>query len=283
MSFLIARTLEDVFGALDAGALPVAGGTDLYVRLRRKADEPDLVGLERVSALGRIERTEEFLSIGGAVTWQQVLDSPEAAAGAPLLVLAAQKIGGPAVRHMATVGGNLCTSSPAGDGLVALWAMGAEVELVSRRGSRVLPLEEFVKGPGSTALGEKELLKSVRVPLSTGAEPFFYKVGVRKALAISVGSLAALWRAEQGRMRDVRLVFGSMGPRPVRVTKAEQILEGAVPEEKLFHAAARICREAVTPIDDVRASASYRRRLAGGLVAMFGLHVRQELMKDRVL
>lgn len=278
MSFVMGRTLEEVMNALESGALPVAGGTDLYVRLRRETDEPDLVGLERIPGLGCIEMTEDCLSVGGGVTWQQVIDSPEVFRTAPLLVLAARQVGGPAIRHMGTVGGNLCTASPAGDGLAALWALEAEVELVSREGSRVLPLEEFVKGPGITALKKGELLKTVRVSPTSGLSPFFHKVGKRKALAIGVGSLAALWCSEGGKLRNVRLVFGSMGPRPVRALEAEALLEGAVPEEKAFRAVAEICCRTVNPIDDVRASAQYRRRLAGGLVEMFGLHVRQELM-----
>lgn len=283
MPFVMARTRDEAFDAMEEGFLPVGGGTDLYVRLRRNGCEPDLVGLERIPGLGDIEMKEDCLSIGGSVTWQQVIDNPEAAVAAPLLVLAARQIGGPAIRHMATVGGNVCTASPAGDGLVALWTLGAGVELVSREGSRVVLLEEFVRGAGVTALRPGELLKSVRIPLKPGPTPFFHKVGKRKALAISVGSLAALCRREEGKLRDVRLVFGSMGPCPVRVLEAEILLEGAVPGEKLFREAGAICRQVVSPIDDVRASAGYRRRLAGGLVEMFGLHVMREFPKSSML
>lgn len=282
MSFVMARSLEEAFDALGAGALPVAGGTDLYVRFRRDGNEPDLVGLEGLSALGGIEEGPDHLSIGGAVTWQQVIDSSAVACCAPLLALAARQIGGPAVRHMGTVGGNLCTASPAGDGLVSLWALGASVELISRSAKRILPIDEFLHGPGIVELHPDELLKSVRVPKVSGMGCFFHKVGKRKALAIAVGSLAALWRCEEGRLRNVRLVFGSMGPRPVRVAEAEAFLEGVVPDEKLFGTAADICSQAVSPIDDIRASADYRRHLAGGLVEMFGLRITQELTKQTI-
>lgn len=273
MTFILSRTLENVFDALEAGAVPVAGGTDLYVRLRKSGDTPHMVGLEDLPRLCGIELEENRLTIGAAVTWQQILDSREVCDHAPLLAQAALQVGGPAIRHMGTLGGNICTASPAGDGLAALWAMDAQVQIGSREGNRMLPLEKFVMGPGKTTLNPGELLEKVIIPLKEGLTPFFYKVGKRKALAISVGSLAALWKKEEGVLRDVKLVFGSMGPVPVRVVEAENLLEGAMPDHELIEKAASVCSETVTPIDDVRASACYRRKLAYGLVKMLALQM----------
>lgn len=275
MTFVIARSTEDVFQALETGAVPVTGGTDLYVRLRQRGGQADLVSLEGLPQLCGIELEENNLVIGSAVTWQQIVDSREACTHAPLLVQAGLQVGGPAIRHMGALGGNICTASPAGDGLAALWAMDAQVELCSRKGNRVLPLDKFVLGPGKTVLRTGELLEKIIVPVKNGLTPFFYKVGKRKALAISVGSLAALWRKEDGVLRDVRLVFGSMGPVPVRVLEAENLLEGAMPDQKCIEKAAAICSETVTPIDDIRASAAYRCRLAAGLVKILALQMQQ--------
>lgn len=277
MPFVTARNLEEVFDQLDQGALPVAGGTDLFVRLRREGCDADLVGLERVMGLRGIALEGGDLVIGAAVTWQRILDNPSVAEKARLLVLAARHVGGPAIRHMGTLGGNVCTASPAGDGLAVLFAMEASVRLVSRTGERVLPIEAFVTGPGTTTLKREELLVSVHVPIAQAPRrAWFHKAGLRKALAISVGSLAVAWRIEEGRMRDVRLVFGSMGPRPLRVPEAEALMEGAAPEEALFRETGDICRRTVEPISDLRASAAHRRRLAAGLVGKWGLDVMRQ-------
>lgn len=275
MTFILPQTLEDVFQAVEAGAVPVAGGTDLYVRLRKSGDTPRMVGLEGLPRLSGIELEENRLTIGAAVTWQQILDSRKVSDHAPLLAQAALQVGGPAIRHMGTLGGNVCTASPAGDGLAALWAMDAQVGICSRKGNRMLPLDEFIMGPGTNTLLPGELLERIIIPVREGLKPFFYKVGKRKALAISVGSLAALWRKEEGVIRDVKLVFGSMGPVPMRGLEAEKLFEGVLPDHKLIEKAATICSETVTPIDDVRASAGYRRKLAAGLVKMLALQMQQ--------
>lgn len=272
MSFLMASSLDEALSAVEGGRIPLAGGTDVYPRMRGEGREGDLVGLERLDELRLVEEREGFLFLGAALTWQQILDSALVAKEAPLLVLAARHVGGPAIRHMGTVGGNVCTASPAGDGLLALVALEARVELLSRGKRRLLPLEDFLVGPGKTDLRRGELLRAVAIP-GDGGRPFFRKVGRRKTLAISLGSLAALWHEEEGRLKDVRLVFGSMAPCPCRVAEAEAFLEGNSPDEALFRAAASICSEAVDPVDDIRADASYRRLLAGGLVEEWGLQV----------
>lgn len=272
MSFLMASSLDEALSAVEGGRIPLAGGTDVYPRMRSEGKEGDLVGLERLDELRLVEEREGFLFLGAALTWQQIIDSARVAKEAPLLVLAARHVGGPAIRHMGTVGGNVCTASPAGDGLLALVALEARVELLSRGKRRLLPLEDFLVGPGKTDLRWGELLRAVAIP-GDGGRPFFRKVGRRKTLAISLGSLAALWHEEEGRLKDVRLVFGSMAPCPCRVTEAEAFLEGKSPDEALFRAAASICSEAVDPVDDIRAQASYRRLLAGGLVEEWGFQV----------
>ncbi len=274
MPFVTARSLKEAFDRLENGARPVAGGTDLFVRLRREGDDVALVGLERIPGLDGIRLEGDSLVIGAAVTWQRILDSPLVAEKVPILTMAARQVGGPAIRHMGTLGGNVCTASPAGDGLAVLFALDASVRLVSRAGERVLPVEEFVINPGMTDLRSDELLVGLHIPVPVRSQrAWFHKVGLRKALAISVGSLAVLCCIEEGRLRDVRFAFGSMGPRPLRMPEAEALLENALPEESLFRQAGDICRGTVNPISDLRASAEHRRRLAQGLVGKWGLDV----------
>jgi xanthine dehydrogenase FAD-binding subunit len=266
MSILMARSLDEALEAVEAGRVPFAGGTDLFLRPDRSAH---LVGLDRVEALKGLEEDGETLAIGAGLTWQEIIDSDLLRREAPLLVAAARAVGGPALRHMATVGGNVCTASPGGDGLNALWALEAEVELLSLRGRRSLPLERFVLAPGRVALERGEIVQSLRIARD-GRRSFFRKVGKRRTLAIAVGSLAALWKVEAGKLRAVRLVFGSMAPLPLRARDAEACLEGVEPEAACFARAAERVPSALAPVDDVRASADYRRRLASGLVQLLG-------------
>ena len=171
------------------------------------------------------------------------------------------------MRNQATLGGNICTASPAGDTLPALYALGAQAVLMSRDAVRVLDVAEFITGPGRTVLEPGEILARVRIPLpDPGAVQHFEKVGRRRALAISVASLAAVLRLDGDAVRDIRLAFGSVGPTVLRCAEAEAWLTGrTLTADNLRHAAGLV-RSTVRPIDDVRATADYRRQVAGNLV-----------------
>jgi xanthine dehydrogenase FAD-binding subunit len=250
----------------------MAGGTDLLVRLRACGQMPEtLVCLERVAELRRIETLETVsgpaVRIGAATTITDLLRSDTVRARLPLLHRAATVFASPLVRNSATLGGNLCTASPAADTLPALHVLNASVELHSPRGTRILPIPHFVTGPGRTALEPGELLTSVLVPIprSVGIQ-HFEKVGQRQALAIAVVSLAALLVLENGIVREARLAWGSVGPTIVRSPEAEAVLRGRRLTLTTLRAAAQAARQAVSPISDVRASADYRREVAGNLL-----------------
>jgi xanthine dehydrogenase FAD-binding subunit len=169
---------------------------------------------------------------------------------------------------MGTIGGNICTASPAGDTLPALYAMKAEVELLSRAGARRAPLEEFITSPGATALQSAEIISAVWVKKP---EEFnlhhFEKVGLRSALACSVVSFAALLRLTPDKVVEkVSLAWGSVGPTVFRCAAAEEALAGKRLCMESLREAADIIRNAVSPISDVRADADYRRTVAGNLM-----------------
>jgi len=268
---LFPTTLAEWFAlsAAHPDARLLAGGTDLLVRLRHlPEDARPLIGLERLDALRGIALRAGELHLAAATPLAQLTTDPLVAQHCPVLARAAATIGGPAIRAMGTLGGNLCTASPAGDTLPALSVLGARLTLDSAAGTRELALAEFITGPGKTRLQPGELLTAVRVPLrETFPIQHFEKVGRRQSLAIAVVSLAALLRLDAaGRVTAARLAWGSVGPTVVRAPEAEAALVGQPLTRTSLAAAAAAARQAVAPIDDVRASAHYRRQLAGNLL-----------------
>ncbi|OGR34775.1 MAG: hypothetical protein A2051_11770 [Desulfovibrionales bacterium GWA2_65_9] len=292
MNVLFPRDLKGFFKALaEPGARVLAGGTDLLVRLRANpqatANAPEgagsatLVSLDRLAALrgivedskaetrdagpGNLHRT---LRIGAATTHAELLAHPLVRARLPVLAQALAELGSPPIRNMATLGGNICTASPAGDSLPPLLVLGAEVELASAAGVRRMALAEFILGPGRTAFMPGEVLLAVHVPLpAVGCVQHFEKVGRRSALAVAVVSLAALVRLDRrGRIAEARLAWGSVAPTVWRCPEAEAALIGRTLSLTALSAAAAIVRARVQPIDDIRASAAYRREVAGNLL-----------------
>ncbi|MDD3311442.1 xanthine dehydrogenase family protein subunit M [Pseudodesulfovibrio sp.] len=270
MNVLFPATADAVLEALRAhpDARLMAGGTDLLVRRRAGAVAPGvLVCLERVADLNGVEVLGDAIRIGAATTLTAILENGAIRERLPLLRDAAGAFASPPVRNMATLGGNLCTASPAADTLPPLCVLGAEAEILSSSGTRRMPVADFVTGPGRTALEPGELLGSVTVPVPGGGTiQHFEKVGRRKAMAIAVVSLAALLRVEGGVIAEARLAWGSVGPTVVRCPEAEALLAGRAPTLETFRAAGESVRRAVRPIDDVRASAGYRRRVAANLL-----------------
>jgi len=251
------------------GGLMMAGGTDLLVELRRTGQKPPaLFCLERVTQLQRLERTGRELFVGAGVTLQRLLECETVIQDIPVLWQALEELGSPPVRHSATLAGNVCTASPAGDAIAPLQVLGAEVEIVRATGRCRRPVAEFVTGPGRTALQPGEVVTGVAIPLPpAGSFSAYYKVGKRKALAIAVASLAVLLEtADEGRVKRVKLAWGSVGPTVMTVPAVEAAIAGQVLSTKVLRAAGIIAAAAVNPIDDIRASAEYRRQLAGNLL-----------------
>lgn len=247
----------------------LAGGTDLYPALaaRRAAGDPwtpEVLDLGAIPDLSGIARTEEGWRIGAATRWAAVAEAalPPAFDG---LRQAARAVGGRQVQARGTVGGNLCTASPAGDGIPNLLALEAAVELASPGGRRRLPLERFVTGYRATALAPDEILTALHLPDPGAARGGFAKLGARRHLVISIAMAAALVAVADGRIARARVAVGACSAVAQRLPALEAALAGvpasaaaAVPEAR--HLAP------LDPIDDVRASAAYR--LAAALVLL---------------
>ncbi len=267
-------SLEEFFVMQDRQpeALPMAGGTDLLVRLRRETgDDRPLLLLPGIAELQGIADMGTEIAIGAATTLSRVIADPLVNHHAPLLVWAAKTIGAPAVRNMATIGGTIGTASPAGASLPPLYLLGADVELASAQGRRRLPIGDFIAGPGMTRLRGHEIITSIILP---HAEPFpfqtFDKVGLRKSLAVAVASFAGMVRlSAEGQVEEARFAWGSVGPAVVRIPAVETALTGARLDGETIRAAAASVRGGVSPIDDIRATADYRRSVAANLLVRF--------------
>ena len=270
MEILFPRTVAEMQALLAAqptGRI-IAGGTDLWVRHRRLPAPPVLFSVERLEELRQVEMRTDGLFIGAGVTYQQLLDLPTLEDGFPALRQAIAVVGSPPIRHSGTLVGNVCTASPAGDTLPPLYALEAFVEVAGPEGRRSLPIAEFIEGPGRTALVAGEFVTGVHVPRpenQTGSA--YFKVGRRKALAISIVSLAAKWELlEDKTIKYMKLAWGSVGPTVVQLPQVESFLQGKPLTDEVMRHAGALVKEGVTPIDDIRASAAYRRQLAGNLL-----------------
>lgn len=256
-----------VYDQAGAGAKLLAGGTDLMIAIRAGRRFPALINLSRVPELSLLSVGKGRLEIGAAVTVARLLRDRAVREHAPLLWQAADRFASPLVRSRATVGGNLCNASPAADLSLALLALDAELHLASVRGVRVLSVASFLLGPGKTALEEGELVRSVAIPIRAGRLHFFQKSGTRPALEIAVASVAVALSLEGGVVADPRICCGAVAPFPMRAREAETALAGQRLSSERMAASARAAGLEVRPIDDVRGTALYRRRLIAAFVS----------------
>jgi CO/xanthine dehydrogenase FAD-binding subunit len=265
------RDLEAAYADLaaapaDAPARPIAGGTDLMVALTGELGEPpaSLIDLWAIDALRGIAIDGGALSIGALTTYTEIRRSRLCHEHVPALVEAAATIGAAQIQNRGTLGGNIANASPAGDTLPVLLALDAEFIVGGARGERTIPASDFWVAYRRTALAPDELILRIVIPVAGGREARFRKVGTRRAQAISKVVLALAWRDDGGSngWRDVRVALGSVADRPIRARAAEAALEGRAPTPEAADAAAEALAAEITPIDDVRSTAAYRRTVA---------------------
>ncbi len=252
-------------------AVLLAGGTDLLVKIRGWVIRPSLlVDISRVDSLRRVSTSSDGAVIGSAARVADLLADPSLCSRYPLLAAVLRSLGSVQIRNRATLGGNLANASPAADGTLALLAYDARVSLAGGAVERTLPLAEFLHGPRRTALQRGEYVRAIELPAPRADWiPFFHKVGRRRALTIAIASVAGLLALRDREIVDARLAAGSVAPTPLRLRSVEQLIVGSRMDGALVAAAAAAAARAVSPIDDVRATASYRREVAGELVGRF--------------
>jgi CO/xanthine dehydrogenase FAD-binding subunit len=250
--------------AAHAEAKPIAGGTDVMVELNfDHIRPPQMLDLTRIRELTEWAPENGRLRIGAGVPYTRLI--AELGDRLPGLAIASRTVGSPQIRNRGTVGGNLGTSSPAGDALPPLFADDAEVELVSVRGARRLSVHDFVTGPKRNCMEPDELISAFFVAPAEGPQQFA-KIGTRNAMVIAVCSLGLSLFPEQHR---VTACIGSAGPMPIRATEAEGFIAGVLDEHGLWESRGALPEAALTrfselvelaarPIDDVRGTAAYR-------------------------
>jgi CO/xanthine dehydrogenase FAD-binding subunit len=257
-------TIREALRMLDGeGPLtPLAGCTDLYVALNfGTLKESSFLNLWSLDELRRIEVRGTVLSIGALCTYTQIIESRTVRARLPMLLAASKEIGGPQIQNRGTIGGNVANASPAGDTLPILAATDAMLLLKSAGGERRVPFNEFYTGYRRSVLRSNELIAAVEIPAVKGRQ-WFRKVGTRAAQAISKVVMAGV---DPGRGIAPRIAIGSVAPTVVRLPSTEAALASGAP----IVDAQRILLDEIAPIDDVRSTAEYRRRVAANLLVDF--------------
>jgi CO/xanthine dehydrogenase FAD-binding subunit len=257
MDLIRAADLTDALNALDAdpAAILLAGGTDLMVEVAYGSRRPgSVVALRRVEELAAWEGR----FVGAGVTWSRLERGP-----VPGLAQAARTVGSPQIRNAGTIGGNLGTASPAGDGLPFLAAVDAEIVVESKAGGRRrMAWDGFLTGPKENALEPGEMIVGVLLPEHVPERQEFAKIGARNAMVISIAS-ACMVREPDG---TTRIALGSVGPTVVRARRAEEMISAeARPSEVAIAEFARLVAEEISPITDHRSTAGYRKHAAGVL------------------
>ena len=270
LSFTKVRSVAELLSRLaEPGAQILCGGTDLVVKMRGgQASPAHLLDVSDLPELLHLDWTNTELSVGAAVPFSNLLAQEAVQERFPILALVLSKLGSVQIRSRGTFGGNLVNASPAADSAIALLVLDARLVLTSGRGDRTLPVEEFLRGPGKTALEPGEFVRSVVLPIpDPRLVASFRKVGRRKALTIAIASLGALLRIDKGRVVEARLAAGSVAPTPLRLRRVEERIAGKKLTPELIEEARALARDSVSPIDDVRSSATYRRGVTADLVA----------------
>lgn len=271
------KSLKELFSCLasDQTWIPLAGGTDLMVGVEAgvlKAKRfMNLSGLKELRGI-----TEETgrLRIGALATYSEIRESPLIKKHASLLIESAKVTGALAIQNRGTIGGNIANASPAADTPPSLLVYDAEVELRSVQGTRLIPLHSFYSGYKQTALKRDEVLVSVQIPLTkqqpSSQKNYYRKVGTRNAQAISKIVFAAHAEIEKNTIQKIRLAFGSVAPFPLRVQKTEDVLsQTQVGDTASLQRALDCLQNEISPIDDIRSTARFRRKVCENLICDF--------------
>ena len=263
-SYLTAATLEDALAALSTGARPIAGGTDLVVGARQgKKELPEsLVGIHRIPGLDAIEPTGAGIDIGALATHADLVADPTIRDHYTGLADAAALIGSHATRAQGTIGGNVMNASPAMDTGAPLLCLGATATLAASSGHRTIALTDMWTGPAQTAARSDELLVSLHLPTPPpNSGSAYVRLQFRRQMEIAVVGAAAAVTIEDGVVAKATIAITAVAPTIHRVASAEQALLGTACDEPAMTAAAQAAADAARPIDDVRASAVYRKSM----------------------
>ncbi len=270
------ETIDEAVSLLkeaSGSARPLAGGTDLVVQLKERATHfpypATIVSLDRVSELRGVDFSEtDGLRLGAGATMTDVAGHPAVRERYAALAEGAGVVGSLQTMNMATIGGNVCNAAPSADTAPPLLVYEAEAVIVGPNGRRTLPLAEFFRGPGQTALESDELLAELRLPVPpSGTGAAFQRNTPRKQMDIAVVGVAVALTLSGDTIEGARVALGAVAPTPLRATDAEGTLQGQTANDETFARAAEAAVKASSPITDLRASAEYRRHLVKVMTA----------------
>jgi CO/xanthine dehydrogenase FAD-binding subunit len=275
------KSVRDLGAALEILAAepgvwkPFAGGTDLMVLFEAgRLSHRRFLNIRNLGELRGIEVTAEHVTLGALTTYTDVRQSEVLQSEFPMLCQAASETGGLAIQNRGTLGGNIVNASPAADSPPALLVYDAELELLSKEGSRRVSYQEFHTGYKEMTMRADELLGRVHLPRRAATLRHYYrKVGTRKAQAISKICFAGVARVEDGRIEEIRIALGSVAPTVVRAVKTEEVLTGRMLDAAVIKAAREALSKEIVPIDDIRSTATYRLRVAANVMEDFLLQL----------
>ena len=247
----------------------VAGGTDLLVQMKSKEALPKcLINIRGITDQDYITHDgKEGLRIGAQATIRSIETSPLIRDKFGILAQAAGELGTVQVRNRGTIGGNLCNAAPSAEMAPPLIALGARVKIRAANGERVVPIEDFFTGPGQTVLKLGELVTEIQVPdLPPRSGGTYIKHSIRRAQDLAIVGVGVVISMDKDVLSDVRIALGAVAPTPIKAKKAAETLKGKKPEDDLLEKAGVIASQEASPIDDVRGSAEYRRKMIRVLV-----------------
>lgn len=253
-----------LFSELGGKAKVISGGTDLLMQMKQRELLPEcMISLGDIPDLDYIQYDEiRGLKIGALTHVVNIENSPLIRSKFRILAQGASLLGTPAIRNQATIGGNLCNAAPSADMAPPLLVLGAMVKIEGAAGEKIVPLENFFTGPGQTILGNNHLLTEIQVPnLLPRSGGVYLKQTRSQGADLALVGVAALVVMEGKILRDVKIALGAVAPTPIRAKRAEEILKGNELNNILLEASSQAAVNETEPIDDVRSSADYRRKL----------------------
>lgn len=260
----------EMLTAYDGQARVVAGGTDLILELQEgKRQVEALVDVTRIPGLDAIALDDGQITLGAAVTYRQVVDSPLLQARAAVLVEASRAVGSPQIRNVGTLAGNVVNAMPAADGAIALFALGAELEIAAPTGRRWVPIESLYEGPGRSRVDpSREMVTAIRFPaLGERQGSAFERLARRKALALPVLNVAVVVTLDHDTFERARIAIGPVAPQPFRARQAEEMLRNAPANLEMIQRAAELAAQEAQPRSSLlRASRAYRQETLPVLV-----------------
>lgn len=264
------NTIKEALHLLDqygSDANVIAGGTDLLVQMKNEVISPShLINIMKISEMSFIKAEEGWLRIGAATKWHEVVEFCAKDRKYTALYEASCSLGKVQVRNMGTIGGNLCTASPAADSAPALLVFNSRVKLTSAQGERIISLEDFFKGVNLTAMAPNEIMTEIQIPsINNGMGSAFMKI-TRVGADISKISCAVALERQGDICASCKIAMGAVAPVPMKIDQATRIVIGKKVDASLVEEMEKKVSEEINPITDIRSTAEYRRKTAAILL-----------------